>query len=271
VSAVTRPSWVTDGIDLSRPSASRVYDFYLGGFHNFSSDREMAERAMKDWPDLPLIMKVNRAFLRRAVTYLVGQGIRQFLDIGSGIPTVGNVHEVAQELAPGARIVYVDIDPVAVAHSEAILAGNPDAIVVSGDFRDPEKLLADPTVTQHLDFDQPVALLLVALLHFIDDDAAPWDVIGTFRETMAPGSYLALSHATHELHPAELTEFHRNLYRQTATPMTMRSHAEVENLFTGFDLVEPGVVLGELWRPAAPEDVQNPERFPLWAGIGRKP
>jgi hypothetical protein len=262
---------VTDGIDLSRPSASRVYDYYLGGFHNFSSDREMAERAIADWPDLPLIMKANRAFLHRAVTYLVGQGVRQFLDIGSGIPTVGNVHEVAQGLAPDARVVYVDIDPVAVAHSEAILAGNPNATVVSGDFRDPEKLLTEPAVIEQLDFDQPVALLLIALLHFIGDDSAPGNVIGTFRDSLAPGSYLALSHATHELHPPELTDFHRNLYRQTATPMTMRSRTEVEGLFSGFEMVEPGVVLGELWRPVAPEEVQQPERFPLWAGIGQKP
>lgn len=256
---------------MSRPSAARVYDFYLGGFHNFSSDREMAEQAIKDWPDLPLIMKCNRAFLRRAVTYLVGQGIRQFLDIGSGIPTVGNVHEVAQELAPDARVVYVDIDPVAVAHSEAILTGNPNATVVAGDFRDPEKLLTDPAVTEHLDLDQPVALLLVALLHFIGDDAAPGNVIGTFRDALAPGSYLALSHATHELHPPELIEFHRNLYRQTATPMTMRSQAEVTTLFSGFELVEPGVALGEMWHPVAPVDIKEAERFPLWAGIGRKP
>lgn len=270
-SFVTRPSWVTEGIDLSRPSASRVYDYYLGGFHNFSSDREMAERAIKDWPDLPLIMKCNRAFLRRAVTHLVGLGVRQFLDIGSGIPTVGNVHEVAQELAPDARIVYVDIDPVAVAHSEAILADNPGAIVVNGDFRDPEGLLGNPAVVEHLDLDQPVALLLVALLHFIADEAHPGQLISAFRDGLAPGSYLALSHATHELHPPELTNFHRSLYRQTATPMTMRSRTEVTDLFSGFDLVEPGVVLGDLWRPVAPVDPQEAERFPLWAGIGRKP
>jgi hypothetical protein len=216
-------------------------------------------------------MRSNRAFLQRAVTYLVGQGIRQFLDIGSGIPTVGNVHEVAQGLAPDTHVVYVDIDPVAVAHSEAILAGNLNATVVSGDFRDPEKLLSDPVVQQHLDLDQPVALLLVALLHFVGDDSAPGDVIGTFRDRLAPGSFLALSHATHELHPPELTDFHRNLYRQTATPMTMRTRAQVLDLFSGFDLIEPGVVLGELWRPDAPIEVQDAERFPLWAGIGRKP
>jgi S-adenosyl methyltransferase len=268
---MTRPDWVTEGIDLSRPSASRVYDYYLGGFHNFSSDRQMAERAIKDWPDLPLIMRCNRAFLRRAVTYLVEQGVRQFLDIGSGIPTVGNVHEVAQGLDPQARIVYVDIDPVAVAHSEAILLGNPNAIIVKGDFKSPQGLLADPAVSAHLDLDQSVALLLVALLHFVGDDDKPGEVIGTFRDALAPGSYLAISHATHELHPPELTDFHRNLYRQTATPMTMRTREQVEGFFTGFDLVDPGVVLGEAWHPTTPLDIEQVERVPLWAGVGRKP
>jgi SAM-dependent methyltransferase len=268
---VTRPSWVTDEIDLNRPSASRVYDFYLGGFHNFSSDREMAERAIKDWPELPLIMRSNRAFLRRAVSYLVGQGVRQFLDIGSGIPTVGNVHEIAHQLAPDSRIVYVDIDPVAVAHSEAILADNPNATIVAGDFRRPAEVLAEPAVRAKLDLDQPVALLLVALLHFVGDDDSPAEVIASFRDALAPGSYLAVSHATHELHPSELTEFHRDLYRRTATPMTMRSQAEVERLFAGFELVEPGIVLSDHWHPDADDSTENAERHPIWAGIGRKP
>jgi SAM-dependent methyltransferase len=265
------PDWVSDGIDLSRPSASRVYDYYLGGFHNFQVDREMAEQAIKDWPDLPLIMRVNRAFLRRAVTYLAGQGIQQFLDIGSGIPTVGNVHEVAQELDPQARTVYVDTDPVAVAHSEAILEGNPHAIVVEGDFRDPEALLRNPAVSAHLDLDRPVGLLLVALLHFVGDGDQPGEAIAAYRDALAPGSYLALSHATHEFHPPEVTGFHRNLYRQTATPMTMRSREAVEDFFTGFDLVEPGVVLGATWHPAGPVDLKQAERTPLWVGVGRRP
>jgi S-adenosyl methyltransferase len=271
VAVVTRPAWVTEGIDLSRPSASRVYDYYLGGFHNFSSDREMAEQAIKDWPDLPLIMRCNRAFLRRAVTWLVGRGVRQFLDIGSGIPTVGNVHEVAQALDPGARVVYVDIDPVAVAHSEAILSDNPNAIVVKGDFTDPAGLLSHRAVRDHLDLEQPAALLLVSLLHFVGDDADPARLIATFRDAMAPGSFLALSHATHELHPPELTGFHRDLYRRTATPMTMRSRAQVEAFFDGYDLVEPGVVLGETWHATEPVSREQAERVPLWAGIGRKP
>lgn len=269
--ALTRPEWVTDGIDLSRPSASRVYDFYLGGFHNFSSDREMAEQAIKDWPDLPLIMKSNRAFLRRAVGYLVKQGVRQFLDIGSGIPTVGNVHEVAHELAPESKIVYVDIDPVAVAHSQSILTDNPNAKVLAGDFRRPAEILADPLVTEFLDLSRPVGVLLNALLHFVGDADHPAEVIATLRDALAPGSYLTISHATHELHPPELTDFHRGLYRQTATPMTMRSQAQVRDLFDGFELVEPGVTLSEEWHPETVAVVEDAERVPIWAGVGRKP
>jgi hypothetical protein len=286
-SALTRPSWVTDEIDLSRPSASRVYDFYLGGFHNFSSDREMAERAIKDWPDLPLIMRSNRAFLRRAVSYLIEQGVRQFLDIGSGIPTVGNVHEVAQDLAPQARIVYVDLDPVAVAHSKAILAGNPNATVLSGDLRKPDGVLADLAQNGLLDLSQPIGLLMVAVLHFVGDQDQPAEAIASFRDALPSGSYLVISHATHELHPPELTDFHRDLYRKTATPMTMRTRVQVQSLFDGFEPVEPGVVLSEHWHPDSGPDteagsgvdsgadpgveVEHPERFPIWAGIGRKP
>jgi hypothetical protein len=269
---VALPSWVGDDIDLDRPSVSRVYDYYLGGFHNFSSDREMAEQAIRDWPDLPLIMKSNRAFLRRAVTYLVNSGVRQFLDIGSGIPTVGNVHEVAQEIAPDAKIVYVDIDPVAVAHSRAILEQNPNAAVLAGDFRQPEKLLADLGEVGLLDLDEPVALLLIALLHFVRDEDEPSKLIATLRDTLSPGSYLAISHATHELHPAELTSAHRQLYRaNTANPMTMRSKVQVEGFFRGFDLVEPGVELSERWHPDDSSSVEDAERFPIWSGLGRKP
>jgi hypothetical protein len=267
-SAVTRPSWVTEGIDLSRPSASRVYDYYLGGFHNFSSDREMAEQAIKEWPELPQIMKANRAFLRRAVSYLIENGVRQFLDVGSGIPTVGNVHEVAHDLAPDARVVYIDTDPVAVAHSEAILADNPSATALAGDLTRPDEILAD---LPKLDLSQPIGLLMVAVLHFVGDQSAPAEAIATFRDALAPGSYLAISHATHELHPAELTDSHRALYRRTPTPMTMRSRAQVQGFFDGFDLVDPGVVLLDQWRPGPNDDVENAERRPAWAGVGRKP
>jgi len=268
---VAEPSWIPEGVDLTRPSASRVYDYYLGGFHNFGADREMAREAMADWPDLPLIMTSNRAFLRRAVTDLVRLGIRQFLDIGSGIPTVGNVHEVAQDLAPSARVVYVDNDPVAVAHSRAILAGNPNATATRGDLRRPDDVLADPAVTGLLDLSRPVALIMVAVLHFIGDRDAPGNALHAFRQALAPGSYLAISHATHELHPPELTAAHRALYRRTATPMTMRARTQVEALFEGFELIPPGVVLTEQWRPDPDADVDDPQRAPVWAGVGYRP
>jgi hypothetical protein len=267
---VAQPSWVTDGIDLSQPSASRVYDYYLGGFHNFEADRELAQRAIADWPDLPLIMKANRAFLRRAVTYLVNSGVRQFLDIGSGIPTVGNVHEVAQALDPQARVVYVDLDPVAVAHSRAILADDPNSRVLMGDLRRPKEILADPAVAELLDLGQPVAVLMVAVLHFVGDADRPAEAIATFRDALPPGSHLVISHATHELHPSDLTAGHRELYRQTATPMTMRTRSGVAGLFDGFEVVDPGLVLLEQWRPDPNAILGDPERFPAWAGIGRK-
>ncbi|CAM5594092.1 SAM-dependent methyltransferase [Streptomyces violaceorubidus] len=163
-----RPAWAPRSIDISVPSVSRIYDFYLGGSHNFEVDREAARRAMEFMPGLPKIMQANRAFMRRAVRFAADEGIDQFLDIGSGIPTFGNVHEVAGRSRPGARVVYVDHDPVAVAHSEAVLAVNDDADVVAGDLLKPREILASPQVERLIDLNRPVALLLVAILHFVD-------------------------------------------------------------------------------------------------------
>src|SRR5918911_1136740 len=165
------PKWISSDIPLDKPSAARMYDYYLGGSHNFELDRKMAEQAIALWPDLPLIMQTNRAFLRRAVNYLVSQGVEQFLDIGSGIPTVGNVHEVAQLANPSARVVYVDIDPITVAHSQAILQDVANVATIQADVRRPEQILGHPATRRLLDFERPMAVLLVALLHFIPDDA----------------------------------------------------------------------------------------------------
>jgi SAM-dependent methyltransferase len=263
-----RPAWAPPELDLTRPSPARVYDFYLGGFHNFAVDREMAGAALELWPELPQIMRANRAFLRRAVTYLAGAGIRQFLDIGSGIPTVDNVHSVAQEVAPDARVVYVDVDPVAVAHSRAILDGDPRTAVVQGDVRDPERVLTDPALTGLLDLDQPVALLLVALLHFVPDADEPEDVVRRYRDALAPGSYLVVSHASHDGRP-EKSGSHQGLYRRAGSPMTMRSRDQVLGLFDGFDLVDPGVVYLTQWRPDGEAAVDVPEAAPGWVGVGR--
>lgn len=264
-----RPDWAPGEIDLDRPSAARVYDYYLGGSHNVAADREMAREAIAMWPELPLVMQANRAFLRRAVRYCIEQGVRQFLDIGSGIPTVGNVHEVAQQAASDARVVYVDVDPVAVSHSRALLAGNDLATVVQADLRTPDRVLGDPDVRALLDFDQPVAVLLVAVLHFVPDDDHPGALVARLIESLAPGSFLVISHASQDGQPDRIAE-HRALYSRTATPMTMRNRDEVTALFGRCELVEPGVVFLPQWRPDSPQDVDDsPERFTGFAGVGR--
>jgi SAM-dependent methyltransferase len=264
-----RPSWAPLDIDLNRPSAARVYDYYLGGSHNFAVDRRMAQEAMLMWPELPQIMQTNRAFLRRAVRYVVQEGIRQFIDIGSGIPTAGNVHEVAQRAASDARVVYVDIDPVAVAHSRAILAKDPQTTVVQADLREPEGIVDDPATRDLLDLDQPVAVLLVAVLHFIPDEGDPAAVVARLYDAVAPGSFLVISHASYEGQPDQAST-HQQLYRRTATPMTMRSRSEIARLFDRFRLMEPGLVYLPLWRPDPGDDVDRPERTTGFAGVGRK-
>jgi hypothetical protein len=249
-----------------------MYDYFLGGFHNFEIDRRAAEAAIAINPDTPLLMRANRAFLRRAVTFLVEQGIDQFLDIGAGIPTVGSVHEVAGALNPAARVVYVDVDPVAVRHSQAILQGNPNAIAIHGDARQPEQILSHPEARRLLDFDQPMAVLLVALLHFIPDEGDVEHLMSILRAGVAPGSYLVLSHGTYEGRPPELIEQGARLYARTTNPLTPRSRAQVQALFAGFDLVEPGLVYVPLWRPDETVDPfsDDPARSLIFAGVGRK-
>ncbi|WP_433269485.1 SAM-dependent methyltransferase [Actinosynnema sp. CS-041913] len=258
-------------IDLTRPSAARVYDYYLGGAHNFAVDREMARQAIGMWPELPLIMQANRAFLRRAVEFCVERGVRQFLDLGSGIPTVGNVHEVARKADPEACVVYVDNDPIAVTYSRTILGDDKQTLVVQEDLRHPERVVEDPAVRDLLDFDQPIAVMMVAVLHFVPDDDGPGDIVAAYRDAVPPGSFLVVSHATHEGQDTQADD-HQDLYRQrTATPMTMRSKDQVRSLFAGYDLVEPGVVHLPLWRPASLDDVaDDPMRFAGLAAVGRK-
>jgi hypothetical protein len=270
-----RPDWAPAGIDTDRPSTARIYDYLLGGSHNFAVDRELAQRGIAEMPELPALAHANRAFLLRAVRVLLDAGVRQFLDVGSGIPTRGNVHEVAQRVNPDARVMYVDIDPVAVAHSQAILAGNDRAGVISGDLRRPEAILDHPDLRALLDLDQPVALLLLAVLHFIPDTEDPGGITARLRDRLAPGSYLTISHWTVDGRPQEW-ERARELSKQVPVPPTPRTRAEVERLFAGFDLIEPGVVWVTQWRPDrhpnfAGELDEHPERSGNYAGLGRKP
>ncbi|GAA2258010.1 MULTISPECIES: SAM-dependent methyltransferase [Streptomyces] len=266
-----RPAWAPRSIDVSVPSVSRMYDYYLGGSHNFEVDREAARRAMEFMPGLPKIMQANRAFMRRAVRYAVDQGISQFLDIGSGIPTFGNVHEVAQAARPGARVVYVDHDPVAVAHSEAVLEGNEDAGVVAADLRKPQEILRSPEVERLIDLNQPVALLLVAILHFVEDEDDPYGAVAELGEALAPGSLLVLTHASYEgvPLPQERAGGAVDVYKNIRNPLIMRSREEIARFFEGYDMVEPGLVAMPRWRPdAAPED-EDPYAFSGFAGVGR--
>ncbi|MBB5911701.1 SAM-dependent methyltransferase [Nocardia transvalensis] len=246
------PDWSPDDIDPSVPSSARMYDYVLGGFNNFAVDRTLADWVAETMPEVAQGARDNRAFLRRLVTYLVREaGIRQFLDLGSGIPTAGNVHEIAQRLEPGTRVAYVDIDPVAVTVSRRLLAGNPDATAVRGDLTDVESILGDPEIRALLDFTRPIAVLLVSVLHFVPESAEPRAIIARLRKALAPGSFLAISHFTQDGREAEAQRIVA-MSRQTPTVTTPRTYAQVERLFEGLTLVEPGLVDVSEWRPEEP-------------------
>jgi hypothetical protein len=263
-------AWQDDDGELDRPSAARMYDYYLGGAHNFTADREAADKVVAVYPDAPKVAQANRAFLQRAVRYLLAQGIRQFLDLGSGIPTVGNVHEVVAAAGYDARVVYVDIDPVAVAHSEAILGDRPDVGVVRADIRRPADILTAPATTRHLDFNQPVGLLAVAVLHFVGPDGDPHGLLEQFRDALPLGSYLALSHGTAEGRP-EAAASYSAIYRNTRDPLTPRPRREIAAFFTGWQPVEPGLVWLSQWHPDSPDEAgEDPSRAQMLCAVGRK-
>ncbi|MFB6523046.1 SAM-dependent methyltransferase [Streptomyces sp. NPDC056401] len=273
-----RPAWAPPGIDISVPSVSRIYDYYLGGSHNFEVDRQAARRAMEFMPGLPKIMQANRAFMRRAVRYAVAEGVTQFLDIGSGIPTFGNVHEIAQAASPEARVVYVDHDPVAVAHSQAVLAGTERTGVVAADLRKPQDILTAPEVAQGLDLSRPVALMLVAVLHFLEDSDKPYEAVAQLCDALAPGSLLILTHASYEGIPLseEVASGTVGVYREIRNPLVMRDAEQIRRFFDGFGLIEPGLVSMPDWRPdtsGGPESDavdEDPYAFSGFAGVGRK-
>jgi hypothetical protein len=263
--------WVPPEVDTGKANIARVYDYWLGGSHNFRADQDAARAMIAIEPNTRAIMRANRAFLGRAVRFLAAEaGIGQFLDIGSGIPTEHNVHEVAHDVAPGTHVAYVDNDKVAVAHSKLILEDNPDVTVIQADLREPAKILADSAVQTLIDFTQPVAVLLAAVLHFIPDSDDPAKIIGTLREAMAPGSYLAISHACLDTDP-DFAATRESAYRsRVAGQLSMRTSSEIAGLFEGFTLIDPGLVWLPLWRPESDDDVpEDPERYWARAGVGR--
>ena len=266
-----QPGWVPPGIDTGKANVARVYDWWLGGNHNFRADQDAARAMIAVEPNARAIARANRAFLGRAVRFLaVEAGIRQFLDIGSGIPTQDNVHQVAHDVAPGARVLYADTDDVAVAHSKLILDGNPDAAVIQADLRDPASILADPETQLLLDFSRPVGLLLVAVLHFLADADGPEQILATLRDALPPGSYLVVSHACSDPRPDLLSSFETAYKSRIATRGRARTRAEITRFFDGFTLIDPGLVWAPQWRPDRPQDVpEDPEKYWFLSGVGK--
>jgi hypothetical protein len=264
-------TWVPPEVDPTEPSVARIYDYLLGGGHNLRSDRAVAKKLLAVQPNVVDIARRNRAFLQRVVRFMVDEGIEQFLDLGSGIPTVGNVHEIAQRIAPGARVVYVDYERVAVAHSQLILDGNDDADIVFADVTRPDDVLNAPATRDLLDLHRPIGLLAVTLGHYIPPSAHPAAVFARYRDATAPGSFLALTHLTDDFDAVHGDEIVATM-RSTRDNVFPRSRAEVLDLFAGYELVEPGLVTTSQWRPdeSQPATV-NPEDDGLYAAVGRRP
>jgi hypothetical protein len=269
---VTEQDWVPRIVDTSAPSGARTYDYLLGGNHNFAADRAMADLVESAVPGIRAAARLNRAFLARAVRFMVDQGVRQFLDIGSGIPTVGNVHEIAQRENPSCRVVYVDRDPIAVAHSELMLTGNERAAMVEADMREPQAILDHPTVRELLDFTQPIGLLFLLVLHWIPDD--PVDLVATYRAALPAGSHLAITHMTDDLQSDKISAVAGIVGRSRGAGQVFpRTRAEITTLFGDFPLLPPGLVPTGTWRPGGIGDIaEDPEMNELsFAGVASKP
>ncbi|GAA4866682.1 SAM-dependent methyltransferase [Saccharopolyspora cebuensis] len=255
------------GVNHRVANPARIYDYGLGGDHNFAADRERFEMLEQVDPDARLVVSANRGFLRRAVRYCMQQGITQFLDLGSGVPTVGNVHEAAHQIDPSVRVVYVDNEPVAAAHTRRLLRGLDNTAIVEEDLRNPEAIMSAPETRELLDFSKPVGLMMVAVLHWVADaDVA--GLLARYRSFLAPGSMLAISHLTDEHLPEQMGQV-GEVFDETTEPVTYRPQSQADLLFEGCDLVSPGVVYTTEWRSEPHEAVHPPERAKIWAAVGR--
>jgi hypothetical protein len=263
-------------LDTEHANAARMYDYFLGGFHNFEVDRQAARAAEQAWPGTQATARANRSFLRRAVGYLAGEcGISQFLDLGSGVPTVGNVHEIAHAFNPEARVVYVDNEPVAVQASRQLLEGNPNATVIAADLLDPEVVLDHPETRRLLDFGKPFAVMLVSVLHFVPDQDTAVAVTRRYVEALPAGGYLTISHfsdpALIGADPVGIGAANK-VYKTTTNPAIWRTREQIEELFTGVELVPPGIAHVMEWRGEADLGIRETrDRVPMHAGVGRKP
>jgi len=266
------PGFTAAEIDTSKPHPARMYNAYLGGNDNYPADRAAVRQIMRVFPEVRAMALANRAFMQRAVRFLAAEaGIRQFIDIGTGIPSAGNVHEVAGRAAPDARVVYVDNDPIVHVHANALLTGSGTTGIVLADLRDPAGILAHPSLSELIDFTRPVALLLVAILHFVKNEEDPAGIVASLRDALPDGSYLVLSHGTQDFHPPGGADTAAAGYKTATAPLVLRTHEQVSAFFDGFDLLEPGLVQAPLWRP----DSRRPrpkelEKIGIYAGVGRK-
>lgn len=260
-------------IDPTKPHSARIYDYGIGGKNHFAADREVAEKVFAGKPSARTAARENRKFLGRTVRFLAGEaGIRQFLDVGTGLPTTGNVHEVAQAAAPSSRVVYVDNDPLVLAHARALLTSSPEGRTdyTHADFRDPDAILSAPATREILDFGQPIALMLVALLHFIPDEDKPAEIIATLLDALPSGSYLVASHVTAEHDPTGWTAG-SNAYESAGIRGQIRDSREFAELaFSGLELVSPGVVLVSEWRPDDDGPHPTPAEVSFYGGVARK-
>ncbi|MEV0639557.1 SAM-dependent methyltransferase [Streptomyces sp. NPDC050619] len=255
-------------IDTSKPHPARMYDYFLGGKDNYEVDREAAEQFIKVAPEVRVGVRANRRFMHRAVRHLVAEGgIRQILDVGTGLPTEPNVHQIAHAIAPETRIAYVDNDPIVSAHSMALM-DDTDTSVVLADLRDPRAVLDHPDVREVIDFDRPVALLLVAIMHFVSDAEDPYGIVATLRDALPTGSYLVLSHATGDLHE-DRREDAASVYNKASATMNLRSHSGVLDFFGDFALLDPGLVQVPDWRPEEPPRRDAPQ-IGIYGGVARK-
>jgi hypothetical protein len=255
-------------LDTSRAHPARIYDYWLGGKDNFAADREAGELALRAYPELAMALRSNRAFLGRAVRFLAREGVRQFLDIGTGLPASGNTHEVAQQVAPDSRIVYVDNDPIVLVHAQALLTSAMQGACdyIQADLRDSDTILAQAART--IDFAEPVALMLLAVLQFILDEEDPWGLVSGLVARLPPGSYLVISHPTDDFNPNK-GESMKVYNERSVEQAVVRGQAATARFFDGLDLLEPGVVPVARWRPASAQTAARPSS--MWCGVARKP
>lgn len=261
-------------VDVSAPNPARIYDYLLGGAHNFAADRTAADAAMAIGQISQEPARANRAFLRRVIRYMIESGVDQFLDLGSGIPTAGNVHEIAQQANPEARVVYVDSEPVAVSHARHLLTGNPNAAIVEADMRDPDAVLGHPDSVRLLDFSRPVGIVMTSVLQYIPDADRPADIIAAYRGAAAAGGFLALSHYTtdgYTVRKRRLARRGKSAYEEsTGTSVVPRSRTELAGLLAGLDLIEPGIVWLAQWHPDSSSSAGTTESE-MYGAVARVP